>query len=118
MLTVKISGTGSYLPTRVVTNAEMSARIGSTPEWIVSHTGIASRHVAEASESAARRMAIPLEKFYIDPKNVGNTSSASIPLCLDKAVREGSLKPGTRLALAGFGSGLTWAGLLAEWPYL
>lgn len=69
-------------------------------------------------EAVSRRMAIPLEKFYIDLKNVGNTSSASIPLCLDKAVREGSLKPGTRLALVGFGSGLTWAGLLAEWPYL
>ena len=53
MLTVKISGTGSYLPTRVVTNEEMSVRIGSTPEWIYSHTGIASRHVADETESAA-----------------------------------------------------------------
>ena len=53
MLTVKISGTGSYLPTRVVTNEEISARIGSSPEWIYSHTGIASRHVADENESAA-----------------------------------------------------------------
>ena len=69
-------------------------------------------------EAVARRMAFPHEKFYIHLKDVGNTSSASIPLCLDKAVREGTLRPGMRLALAGFGSGLTWAGLLAEWPYL
>ena len=69
-------------------------------------------------EAVARRMAFPLEKFYIHLKDVGNTSSASIPLCLDKAVREGTLTTGMRLALAGFGSGLTWAGLLAEWPYL
>lgn len=69
-------------------------------------------------EAVARRMTLPLDKFYIDLKHVGNTSSASIPLCLDKAAREGTLKNGMRLAFAGFGSGLTWAGLLAEWPYL
>lgn len=69
-------------------------------------------------EAVARRMALPQEKFYLNLKHVGNTSSASIPLCLDKAVQEGSLKKGMRLAFAGFGSGLTWAGLLAEWPYL
>lgn len=63
-------------------------------------------------------MDLKLDKFYIDLKHVGNTSSASIPLCLDKAVREGTIKNGMRLAFAGFGSGLTWAGLLAEWPYL
>jgi len=69
-------------------------------------------------ESVARRMKLPMEKFYLHLETVGNTSSASIPLCLDKAVREGTLKRGMRLALAGFGSGLTWAGILAEWPYL
>jgi len=69
-------------------------------------------------EAVARRMSLPLEKFYLNLRDVGNTSSASIPLCLDKAVREGTLKAGMRLAMAGFGSGLTWAGLLAEWPYL
>lgn len=69
-------------------------------------------------EAVARRMSMPLEKFYMNLRHVGNTSSASIPLCLDKAVREGALKKGMRLAFVGFGSGLTWAGLLAEWPYL
>ena len=69
-------------------------------------------------EAVARRMSFPLEKFYINLRHIGNTSSASIPLCLDTAVREGTLKTGMRLALAGFGSGLTWAGMLAEWPYL
>ena len=69
-------------------------------------------------EAVARRMSFPLEKFYINLRHVGNTSSASIPLCLDKAVREGTIKPGMRLVFVGFGSGLTWAGMLAEWPYL
>ena len=69
-------------------------------------------------EAVARRMPLPLEKFYMNLRHVGNTSSASIPLCLDNAVHEGALKKGMRLAFVGFGSGLTWAGLLAEWPYL
>ena len=69
-------------------------------------------------DSVARRMKLPLEKFYLNLAEVGNTSSASIPLCLDKAVREGTLKDGMRIVLAGFGSGLTWAGSLMQWPYL
>jgi len=69
-------------------------------------------------DAVARRMKLPLAKFYLNLKHVGNTSSASIPLCLDKAVREGVLKSGMRMAMAGFGSGLTWAGQLGQWPYL
>ncbi len=69
-------------------------------------------------ESVARRMKLPIGQFYLYLADVGNTSSASIPLCLDKAVREGELKPGMRIALAGFGSGLTWAGTLMQWPYI
>ena len=63
-------------------------------------------------------MKLPIDKFYLNLKEVGNTSSASIPLCLDKATRDGSLKHGMRIALAGFGAGLTWAGVLSRWPYL
>jgi len=69
-------------------------------------------------EAVSRRMQIPIERFYLNLRHVGNTSSASIPLCLEKAVREGELRNGMRLALAGFGSGLTWAGALLEWPFL
>ncbi len=69
-------------------------------------------------EAVARRMELPLEKFYMNLETVGNTSGASIPLCLDKAVRERVLKDGDTIALAGFGAGLTWAGALFKWPYL
>ena len=73
---------------------------------------------ARILDAVARRMKLPMEGFYNNLKTVGNTSSASIPLCLDRAAREGALKDGMRLALAGFGSGLTWAGSLVEWPYV
>jgi 3-oxoacyl-[acyl-carrier-protein] synthase III len=42
----RIAGTGSYLPERVVTNAEIAKRVDTSNEWIVARTGIESRHVA------------------------------------------------------------------------
>jgi 3-oxoacyl-[acyl-carrier-protein] synthase-3 len=45
----------------------------------------------------------------------GNTSAASIPLALDEAVQEGRVKPGSRILMAAFGSGLTWASALVKW---
>jgi 3-oxoacyl-[acyl-carrier-protein] synthase-3 len=46
----RIAGTGSYLPERMVTNRELESRIDTTDEWIVSRTGIESRHVAADGE--------------------------------------------------------------------
>ncbi len=45
-----IRGCGSYLPQRVVTNAELAGRVDTTDEWIVQRTGIRQRHVAAADE--------------------------------------------------------------------
>ncbi len=50
MAYARIVGTGSYLPARIVTNRELEARIDTTDEWIVSRTGIESRHVAADDE--------------------------------------------------------------------
>jgi 3-oxoacyl-[acyl-carrier-protein] synthase-3 len=46
----RIAGTGSYLPARAVSNAELESRIETSDEWIVSRTGIESRHVAAEGE--------------------------------------------------------------------
>jgi 3-oxoacyl-[acyl-carrier-protein] synthase-3 len=46
----RIAGTGSYLPERIVTNQEIAKRVDTTHEWIVSRTGIESRHVAAEGE--------------------------------------------------------------------
>ena len=46
----RIAGTGSYLPERIVTNAELETRIDTSDEWIVSRTGIEARHVAADHE--------------------------------------------------------------------
>ena len=45
MKMAKVVGTGSYLPDRIVTNAEVAPRINSSAEWIYSHTGITCRRI-------------------------------------------------------------------------
>ena len=65
--------------------------------------------------SVARRMKQPLEKFPMNLGRFGNTSGASIPILLDELNREGRLKEGDRLLLAGFGAGLTWGATIITW---
>lgn len=66
-------------------------------------------------EGAARRLKIPMEKIPVNIDRYGNTSAASIPLLLDEMRRDGRLKAGDKLVLAGFGAGLTWGAALLEW---
>jgi len=65
--------------------------------------------------SAAKRLGLPLERFFMNLANYGNTSAASIPLALDEAVRAGMLQKGSRVVLAGFGGGLTSGAICMEW---
>jgi 3-oxoacyl-[acyl-carrier-protein] synthase-3 len=53
MIYSRIVGTGSYLPPRVVTNAEFAARLDTSDEWIRERTGIAQRHIAEESQTCS-----------------------------------------------------------------
>lgn len=66
-------------------------------------------------EGAARRLKIPMEKIPVNIDRYGNTSAASIPILLDEMKRDGRLKEGDRLVMAGFGAGLTWGAVLMEW---
>ena len=49
----RIIGTGSALPRRIVTNAELAERVDTSDEWIVERTGIRQRHIAEPDETTA-----------------------------------------------------------------
>ena len=53
MIYSRITGTGSYLPERVVTNAEFAARLDTTDAWIRERTGIERRHIAEKSQASS-----------------------------------------------------------------
>lgn len=65
--------------------------------------------------AVAKRMKQPIEKFPMNLERYGNTSGASIPILLDEMNREGKLARGDKLALAGFGAGLTWGATLLLW---
>ena len=76
---------------------------------------VAHQANARIIEAAARRLGVPPQKVFINVDSVANTSSASIPLALHQAEREGRLKPGATVALAAFGAGFVWGAGLMSW---
>jgi len=89
------------------------AKVGLTHDditWAIFHQ--ANRRILEA---AARRLDIPDERVYCDVERYGNTSAASIPLAMADLYKEGKLKTGDNLLLAGFGAGFSLAGAVVQW---
>ncbi|MCA9921499.1 MAG: ketoacyl-ACP synthase III [Anaerolineales bacterium] len=66
-------------------------------------------------ETAAKRLNIPNEKFYLNLHRAGNTSAASIPIALCDAVQDGRLRPDNNIVFVGFGGGLTWGAAVVKW---
>jgi 3-oxoacyl-[acyl-carrier-protein] synthase-3 len=52
---------------------------------------------------------VPKEKTWINLDKYGNTSAATLPVCLDEAWRQKAIKPGDLVLLTTFGGGVTWA---------
>jgi 3-oxoacyl-[acyl-carrier-protein] synthase-3 len=78
--------------------------------WLVPHQ--ANMRIIEA---VARRMGIPKEKVMINREKSGNTTAATIPLCLWEW--EPQLRKGDNLILSAFGGGFTWGALYLKWAY-
>ncbi|MCD4711036.1 MAG: beta-ketoacyl-ACP synthase 3, partial [Bacteroidales bacterium] len=94
-------------------SVEIMEKNGLTPEtltWLVPHQ--ANMRIIEA---VARRMGIPKEKVMINIEKYGNTTAATIPLCLWEW--ESQLKKGDNLILAAFGGGFTWGSIYLKWAY-
>ena len=72
----------------------------------------ANRRIISA---VAARLTIPEERVYANIDRYGNTSSASIGICLDEMNRAGMLKHGDCILLPAFGGGLTWGAQLIRW---
>lgn len=79
-------------------------------DWVIPHQANV-RIIKEAS----KRLGIPLEKFYVNIQDVGNTSAASIPIVLDEMNKKNLLKKGDTVVIAGFGGGLTSACAVLNW---
>ena len=78
--------------------------------WLVPHQ--ANLRIIDAT---GRRMGLPPEKVMINIENYGNTTAATIPLCLWEY--ENRLRKGDILILASFGGGFTWGSMYLKWAY-
>jgi 3-oxoacyl-[acyl-carrier-protein] synthase-3 len=101
--------------TRVMASAteEVLACAGLTldqVQWIVPHQ--ANIRIIKA---AARGLKLPMDRFIVNLERYGNTSTASIPIAMVEALEKGQIKPGEKIVMVGFGAGLTWGALAAEW---
>jgi 3-oxoacyl-[acyl-carrier-protein] synthase-3 len=66
-------------------------------------------------EAVAHRLGMPLERVVVTIHKYGNISSATVPIALDEAHREGRIRPGDLVLLAAFGGGLAWGSALIRW---
>ena len=83
---------------------------GNSIAWLVPHQ--ANLRIIDAT---ANRMGIPKEKVMINIQRYGNTTAATIPLCLWDWEKQ--LKKGDNLVFAAFGGGFTWGAIWVKWAY-
>jgi 3-oxoacyl-[acyl-carrier-protein] synthase-3 len=79
-------------------------------DWLVPHQ--ANIRIIQAT---AKKLNMPMERVVVTVGEHGNTSSASIPLALDAAIRDGRIQRGDMLLLEAFGGGFTWGSALVRY---
>jgi 3-oxoacyl-[acyl-carrier-protein] synthase III len=107
----------SVFKSAVVGMADVAAEIlkrnhltGSDISWLVPHQ--ANLRIISAT---AERMGIDSSKVMINIDKYGNTTAATIPICLSEWWQAGQLKRGQKIVLAAFGAGYTWGATLVNW---
>lgn len=83
---------------------------GNDVNWLVPHQ--ANRRIIDAT---AKRMDLPEDKVMVNIQKYGNTTSATLPLCL--VDYESKLKKGDNLVFASFGGGFSWGAVYVKWAY-
>jgi len=89
---------------------ERNKLTGDDIAWLVPHQ--ANKRIIDAT---ANRMGLPQEKVMLNIHKYGNTTAATIPLCLYEWKQQ--LNKGDNLVLAAFGGGFTWGATLVKWAY-
>lgn len=79
-------------------------------DWLIPHQAN-----IRIIQSMAKKLSLPMDRVAVTLDKQGNTSSASIPLALDQAIRDGRIKPGQLLIMEGFGGGLAWGSALVRY---
>jgi len=94
--------------------ADISAEMLEKAGYTVDDVDIVIPHQANQriTDAVASRLGVPEEKVYSNIANMGNTSSASIPIAMDECIQSGRIKEGSLVLLTAFGGGVTWGGTL------
>ncbi len=100
----------TYMADATVEVMERNGLAADDVAWLVPHQ--ANLRIISAT---ADRMGLPAEKVMINIEHYGNTTSATIPLCLYEW--ENRLRKGDNLILAAFGAGFTWGAIYLKWGY-
>ncbi len=79
-------------------------------DWLIPHQ--ANLRIIDA---AAKRLDLPRDRVWVNLDRYGNTSAASVPICLAEAADSGKLQQGMNLVLVAFGAGLSWASSVVRW---
>lgn len=79
-------------------------------DWLVPHQAN-----IRIIQSAAKRLAMPMDKVVVNIHKYGNMSAACVPIALAEAAAAKRFKKGDIIALSGFGAGLTWASCIIRW---
>ena len=82
----------------------------SAVDWLIPHQAN-----IRIIQGMAKKLGLPMDRVAVTLDEQGNTSAASIPLALDKVVREGKVKRDQLLLLESFGGGLTWGSALVRY---
>jgi 3-oxoacyl-[acyl-carrier-protein] synthase-3 len=86
-----------------------AGRTEADVDWLVPHQAN-----IRIMQSTAKKLKLSMDKVIVTVGQHGNTSAASIPLALDSAVRQGTIKPGDTVMLEGVGGGFTWGAVLLD----
>jgi len=92
--------------------ADISAEMVEKAGYTVDDIDIVIPHQANQriTDAVASRLGVPDEKVYSNIAEMGNTSSASIPIAIDECIESGRIKEGSLVLLTAFGGGVTWGG--------
>ena len=89
---------------------EQTSFEASKVDWLIPHQ--ANTRIIE---SVAKRFDFPMDKVVVEIEKMGNNSSATVPICLDKATSDGRIQRGQHLMLTAFGGGLTSGSMLLKY---
>jgi 3-oxoacyl-[acyl-carrier-protein] synthase-3 len=92
---------------------EVTSKAGITPEQL-DHI-IPHQANVRIIDFISKKLGIPKDKFLLNLDRFGNTAAASVGLALDENLRNGTIKPGDKVLMMGFGGGLSWGGCVFEW---